>query len=1312
MRITTCLSAWSRLLLALLTVGIGAAGTVGASTTDIAQAPLITSAASSVLPNLIFVLDDSGSMDYDYLPDWAVSSDLTRYYNSDYNSIYYNPAITYSLPVAYNSDGTRDTTSYPSRGSPWTSVKNDGYGIQSTASSNLVGSATFYVYVAGEYCTDLNLKTCITASSASAGYPYAAKLRWCDSNAMSNCQAVRIETGTNTFMYARTPGDVKAATATLTVGNSGTTSVSGIKVNGLQILSASTGNIGSTSTMASTIVNNINSCTAAATGNCGIAGYSAARSGSTITITAPTTLATITYTPAVTKSGNMTFTASAFSGGSSVPGSVIQTNIVSGTNSYPYPGTSTKASTRTDCAGSTCTYIEEMTNYANWWSYYHTRMQMMKSSASIAFSPLSTRYRLGYMSINNNTTADFLNIDTLTATQKALWYGKLFAAKPNSSTPLRAALTKTGRLFAGKLNGTTLNKSTVVDPMQYSCQQNFTILSTDGYWNESNPGGYQLNGTTAIGDQDSSLSRPQKDGNSTSNTLADVAAYYYNTDLRTTTLNNCSGAPVSPATTGNDVCANNVPASGKDKNSQQHMTTFTVGLGASGYMQFSPSYETAVSGDYFSVLNGTTANQASGICSWQTSGACNWPVPVSNTQTTIDDLWHAAVNGYGSYFSASTPSALSSGLSSALAGVAARTGDAAAATTSNPNVATGDNFVFSSTFTSGQWDGELVRQQLDLVTGVISSTVDWSAQTLLDTNTSRTIYTFDPSTTNKLKLFTWANLTSEAASFNTPNIATLSQFCASGPTCLSSTSQTAAAGANLVAFLRGDRSNEGASSDISKYYRQRSHVLGDIVNSEAVYVKTPQYSYTDTGYSTFQATSRAGAVYVAANDGMLHAFDATSGAELWAYVPSLVIPNLYKLADKSYSSAHSYFTDGTPVQGDVYFGGAWHTILVAGLNGGGRGYYALDVTDPSAPKALWEFTYDTSKGSSYTSDANLGYSFGKPEITKLKDGTWVVLVTSGYNNVSPGDGQGYLYVLNAGTGAKVGTPIGTGVGSTSTPSGLAQIRTWVANSMYDNTALRVYGGDLLGNLWRFDIDDNIAPAGNEAQVLATVHGSTGLVQPIMAKPELGDVSGVAVVYFGTGRYLGVSDLSDNSPQTLYAIKDNLGTTSFGNPRASTHFIQQTLTATTCPTGSSSSICTAGQTVRTSTSLAVSFATDYGWYVDLLDTGERATTDPQLQLGTLGYTTDVLDANACTVGGYSYQYFFDYRTGAAVSTSTTGVVGSWLGSALATRPVYVRLPNNQVVSIVRLSDGSTVIPAVPIGSSATSTRRLSWRELRN
>jgi type IV pilus assembly protein PilY1 len=385
----------------------------------------------------------------------------------------------------------------------------------------------------------------------------------------------------------------------------------------------------------------------------------------------------------------------------------------------------------------------------------------------------------------------------------------------------------------------------------------------------------------------------------------------------------------------------------------------------------------------------------------------------------------------------------------------------------------------------------------------------------------------------------------------------------------------------------------------------------------------------------------------------------------------------------------------------------WRTILVGGLNGGGRGYYALDITHPGSPRALWEFT-----------DTDLGYTYGNPVITKLKNGTWVVLVASGYNNVSGGDGQGRLYVLDAASGALIRS-IATGAGSTATPSGLARINAWVDNAMADNTALRVYGGDLLGNLWRFDINGDVGASGYDAQLLATFRDAYGTAQPITARPELGEASGKALVFVGTGRLLGMSDLADTSRQSFYAVLDPLDATHWGDPRSSGRFVQQTLTIAGCPSGAPATLCSAGDTVRLGSNHAVNFATNGGWYLDLPDTGERADTDPVLVFGTLAFNTNVPDFAACTHPGRSYRYFLDYRTGGFVavpgngtsgSTEVTGVVGRKLGDALTAGPSVAALPSRTVIQLSGLSNATTVVSDLPIDTAAGGTRRVSWRHL--
>jgi type IV pilus assembly protein PilY1 len=1381
-------------------LGLAAACAIGAhaATTDIANAPLVTSSPSTVLPNLMFVLDDSGSMSSDFLPDWAddpncrasgATSTNTGTFNAAcgsppkalfraaaYNGQYYNPAFTYSPPV--DSTGASYVSETSANTVGWTKVKNDGYGIQSTSTTNLLTSyvdieyctdgtytdclrndnyvlpgtvsgksyttlhsttatgtgvfatgapdaptttATqpfgphYYTIVPGEFCTGVDLRTCQPTQTAAYNVP--APLRWCNSDAnaraaspaANTCQAVQ----TSTFLYARFPtkffnsGTVAApavaASVTFTLSMSGCSNskkagVATVMVNGVNLLGGQTNDESSANNLAQDIRNNISA-----------AGYTASGSSNSVTITAPVSAGAITYAVSLTRTASsnaactfaMNPATPKFSGYTPATtaspagwyGSFKRTDIVASVATYP------KATSRTDCTtnATTCTYAEEMTNFANWWAYYKTRMQAMKTSATRAFAPLSNQFRIGYMSINNNTGSDFRNVAQFQTSDKAAWFTKFTSAKPNNSTPLRTALSTVGKYYANKLD--KINTVSTTDPVQYSCQQNFTLLSTDGYWNETTDP-TRLDGATLIGDQDNALPRPYLDGKATANTLADVAAYYYNTDLRTSALGNCTGAM------GADVCDNQVPTTPTDVANYQHMTTFTMGLGASGFMQFRPDYITAGSGDYFAVKNGSAADPANGICMWQASGVCNWPVPVSNTLTAIDDLWHAAINGHGTYFSATDPGSMYTGLTSALNSLQDKLGAAAAATTSNPNVSAGDNFIFSSSFRSQEWTGQLQRRQIDVNTAAISNTVDWSAEGLLDANSSRTLYTFDAlNATNHRKPFAWASLSaSEQAYFQSTYMnaaGPLSQFCSFGSNCLSPTSQADAQGAKLLAFIAGDRSNEGPASDTSTYFRQRVHVLGDIVDSEATYVKVPKFDYSDAGYGAFKTSNanRTGIVYVGANDGMLHAFDAATGEETWAYIPRMLLGKLYRLADKNYGNQHTFFVDGSPVASDVYFGGQWHTILVGGLGAGGRGYYAIDVTTPNDPHILWEFSSDT--------DADLGLTLGKPEVTKLKDGTWVVIFASGYNNVSPGSGHGILFVLNAATGAVI-RKIDTGAGSTGTPAGLAQIRAWVDTASVDNTALRVYSGDNLGNVWRFDINGDIGAAGYDAQLLATLTGPSGNVQPVTARPELAQVKGQAVVYVGTGRYLGTSDLSDSSVQSIYAIKDKLGTTSYGSPRLSTNsFVQQVLTDSVCP--ASSTFCTPGRVTRTGTSNAVDITVNDGWFVDLPASRERANTDPQLTLGTLVFTTNVLDPSACIANGYSFINFFDYTTGAPIP-STDGIV-SLRSDYLTSRPDVACTAGGTCKEYVQPADGEPPqAEKLPINPPSTSTRRTSWREL--
>jgi type IV pilus assembly protein PilY1 len=224
----------------------------------------------------------------------------------------------------------------------------------------------------------------------------------------------------------------------------------------------------------------------------------------------------------------------------------------------------------------------------------------------------------------------------------------------------------------------------------------------------------------------------------TPDTLADVAQYYWKTDLRDPALtpDRCTGGPVvtGEVTVHNNVCTNDAL-----KGPRQNMITYTLGLGASGLMGYDKDYPTATSGDFYSIKLPENANPDAGICPWQPVGTpCNWPKPESNAQTNIDDLWHAAVNGRGTYFSASDPSSLAGGISSALQSVEVKAGALAAVTVTSPNLVADEagNSIFEVSFTAGDWSGDLVKRTIDGTTGAISATPTWAAQAKLDAKVS------------------------------------------------------------------------------------------------------------------------------------------------------------------------------------------------------------------------------------------------------------------------------------------------------------------------------------------------------------------------------------------------------------------------------------------------------------------------------------------------------------------------------------------------------------------------------------------------
>lgn len=1407
-----------RLLAFALCFSLALPAPAHAALVDLATKPLAQTTSIEVKPNLLFVLDDSGSMSWTYMPDEANNfrGDSTNreygYFSSQCNGVYYNPNITYSTPL--NADGTAYAAA------SFTAARDNGFDSGSTA-RNL--NSEFY---ANRFSPE-------SANTTYSGYGSYTSDPIGPTGAFyylySGTQTDRSYGDTSSTFYQECNSDIGdspgnavfakrrlASTMTTPIVVSGTnsTSITSITVNGVELLSAATSASTSSSTVASRIATNINART-------GTTGYSASVSSSTVTVTGPVSAAN--HTPVIAKSGSMTVT----------------------TDVFP----------ETDGA--------KLTNFANWYSYYRTRMLTMKSAAGRAFSTLDNKFRVGLMRINSSSTPS-VGVVTFESTQRSSWYTTLYGTVPGSGTPLRKALSDAGRYFAGQTGAT--------DPMQYSCQQNFTILSTDGYWNGA--AGYQLDGSTDVGNQDGTVDRPMYDGaqaattvtitytrnnygncstsgcsggrqrystqpeigscavtvtgvptgtescnptnwsdngsrsystcsysctkpspdpspkveqsrvttpgavGGSSDSLADVAMYYYTTDLR-------PGNPGDPGCTvgGNDVCQNNVFIGSNDNNTQQHMTTFTLGLGANGRMRYSTSYLAGGSADYEAVKLGSTASAT--VCTWQAAGTvCNWPLPGSDQSENIDDMWHAAVNGRGAYFAASDPASLATGLATALGGIGARVGAAAAAATSTLNPTNGNNFAFVASYTNAKWKGNLEARQINTVTGAVDEDASWCledvtagacaddpadpndgvvseqegdsttyycksgggvatfcAEGVLDngyckvpvatactgtlkskvgtTADTRSIHTANSAGT-ALTAFDDAFATANPGYFDAARISGLSQWGA-----LTTAQQGTAAGVNLLRFLRGQYGFEDRSTNAvnDRLYRYRETVLGDALESQPAFMAKPMFSYPYPGYSAYVTaqTNREGTVYMGTNDGMMHAIaapnpvetpagsgtyvlPANAGQERWAYVPSMVIPSLWILADKNYANLHRNFVNGSPTTSDICVANCsdavtadWRTILVAGLNAGGRGYFALDITNPNSPALLWEFT--TTAGIGKTKDDDLGYSYGQPVVTKKADGTWVVLVTSGYNNASPGNGHGYLYVLNAATGAII-SKISTGEGTATTPSGLAKIVVW-NDEVGGNQAGYVYGGDLLGNVWRFNINDSATSAeigtGSVMKFARLLDGG-GNAQPVTTTPVLGKVAGKRVVFVGTGKYLETDDLSSTGVQTQYAIKDDNATTTLVNPRSDPTMVEQELANTASGT-------------RTATNRPVDFYTGRGWWVDFPDSKERVNIDARLVQGTLLVPSIVPEESACSPAGYGWLNFLNYATGGVVNTATNLAATKYDSPIVGINVIYVGgEPIVEVVTAAKPTPDENKSVEFKQTAATFSGKRVIWREL--
>jgi type IV pilus assembly protein PilY1 len=848
-----------------------------------------------------------------------------------------------------------------------------------------------------------------------------------------------------------------------------------------------------------------------------------------------------------------------------------RTDIISSVATYP------KASTRTDCGtGTTCTYAQEIQNFANWFSYARTRILMTKTALGLAFSGIDPvvspvnppKFRVGFNTINsigsdgsvgyNNTDVtdgpDWLTIRDFNSTQKQSFYAKLYAISPNQGTPLRTQMNRIGQLYQGTLSGFDYTnndpyRNTATDSTLVSCRASYHIMSTDGFWNDSS------------GDTNFPAS-------SVGTYLADITNYYYTNDLRTTLTNN-----VKPTNT-------------TDTATWQHMTTFTIGLGANGSLTYTPN-----------------------------SVPTSWPTPVANTNTTIDDLWHAAVNGRGSYFSARNPTDLESGLTSVLNNISKQPGAASAVSVSLGKVSS-SSLIYVPGFESGTWIGHLKAYSLnaDGTTGAQA----WGgkdAADLLPVPASRNIVTWNPSATTPAAVaFTWANLTTAQ--------------------------QTALSASTVLDYLRGDGSNEQTAGGAGPgVYRYRANKLGDIVNSSPLYVQSSDFGYYFSSfagggatYNTFVSgkSSRTPMLYVGANDGMLHAFNASTGVETFAYVPNAIYSKLKTLS--SPSNSHQYYVDGPLSEGDAYFGtgsaAAWKTYVVGSTGAGAPSVFALDVTSPGSlgtASVKWE------KSSADTGFANLGLVLGQSTIVRLTTGQWGVVFGNGYDSAT---GVASLFVVNLADGSVIKEfALGGTANGLSAP----------ALVFNDNRELvGAYAGDLAGNLWRFNLSDTSAANWTSSTLFtAKDAASPAVVQPIVQKPVVAaHPLGGYLVTIGTGKYLAATDKAVTQVQSLYGIWDSSTSTTTAAKVTGRSALQvQTLTDQLDANGVLLG--------RTLTNTPVDWSAKFGWYVDFPASGERVVGDLQILDNIVLLTTTLAPVgDICVSGGVSQTLASDYLTGGA------------------------------------------------------------------
>ncbi|MCJ0762806.1 PilC/PilY family type IV pilus protein [Variovorax terrae] len=650
---------------------------------------------------------------------------------------------------------------------------------------------------------------------------------------------------------------------------------------------------------------------------------------------------------------------------------------------------------------------------------------------------------------------------------------------------------------------------------------------------------------------------------------------------------------------------------------------------------------------------------------------------------------------------------------------------------------------FAPSFVPGEWSGTVKKLGISLNTTTFAiagdPTVVWDAGAILtsasrDTGVvaapkvkpaDRNIIAYLQGTSESLSsaaTFTYAGMGNGAslpASFNQVPYTT--------------PSVTDSLGQVRLDYLRGDRTKE-----LDDTFRSRVSVMGDIINSGPQYKAGANPTITSDDYTAYfnAKKSRTPVIYTGANDGMLHAFRADNGQELFAYIPGPVLPRLPRLTSKGY--IHELFVDAVPVIDEAKTSTGWKTILASGMGGGAQGVFALDVSDPlnfTKEKVLFEFTDKD--------DPAMGNVLSSPKFVKMRVAgsspasyKYYLMVSSGYNNYK-NDGAGryttssdqavFFLDLNKAPGAnwsensnyfKVVLP----AASSTVANGLGGVGAYYGSAQ---EAVEFFVGDLQGNVWKIAFPDGISSSKissavytNNASVkkpLFTARdGTTGTAaaQPITTAPVVSAYPGGGkMVVFGTGRLLEAPDRSSTSQQTIYGVWDSGLTTAAGY-----NLTRADLSA--------NAYITATQSVTVSTqTYSVATGAKRGWYMDLKYSSERIVISPPLSSGIAYFTSSIPPASQCTDNGVSYHYPLATSNGAKIGNILGGdayygrAVPLDIDTSTTTLSSYSdrnvsgrRVATKKAGVIVPGQDGKLISSTVDV--QYLTAGRVYWREVRD